>query len=97
MTTRDELKKKMKEKSAESAAKADALLEDELTALRMATKTDLEAIRPKITDQQTYDQLLKITDESRQNNEDIGQLRARIEKAGTQVVALAKEVYKLIK
>jgi galactokinase len=96
MSSKDELKKRMKDKAAESAAKTDALLENELRALRDATKTDLEALRPKISDQEAYKKLIDIVDQSTRANENIGQLQERIEQAGSQVVKIAKKVYGLL-
>jgi len=93
MSSKEELKKRMAEKAAESAAKTNALLENELQALQQATKTDLEALRPKVSDQESYKKLIDIVDQSSRANENIGQLQERIERAGTQVVTLAKKVY----
>lgn len=96
MSSKEELKKRMKEKAAESAANADALLENELQALQEATKTDFEALRPKVSDPETYKKLMDIVGQSSRANENIGQLQERIEQAGSQVVKLAKKVYGLL-
>jgi hypothetical protein len=96
MSSKEELKKRMKEKAAASAANTDALLENELQALQEATKTDLEALRPKVSDPETYKKLMDIVVQSSRANENIGQLQERMEKAGSQVVKLAKKVYGLL-
>ena len=96
MSSKEELKKRMKEKAAESAANADALLENELHALQKATKTDLDSLRPKVSDPETYKKLMDIVDQSSRANENIGQLKSRLEEAGSQVIDLAKKVYGLL-
>ncbi len=79
---KEDLKNKLKQKSNESAAKTDVLLADELTALKKATHTNLESIRPKITDQDSYSKLITIVEEANRNNINVGMLKERIEKAG---------------
>jgi hypothetical protein len=96
MSSKEELKKRMKEKAAESAANTDALLENELQALQEATRTNLEALRPKVSDPEAYKKLMDIVDQSSRANESIGQLKARIEQAGSQAIKLAKKVYGLL-
>ena len=91
------MKKKLKQKSSESAAKTDILLADELDALKKATSTDFESVRPKITDSESYDKLITIVEEANRNNINVGTLKERIEKAGSAVVTVAKEASKFIK
>jgi len=94
---KEDLKNKLKQKSNESAAKTDVLLDEELTALKKATRTNLESIRPKITDQDSYNKLITIVEEANKNNINIGTLKERIEKARSAVVTVAKEASKFIK
>lgn len=97
MTAKDDLKEKLKQKSKESAARADALLADELDALKRATNTDLEALRPKITDQTAYDQLIAVVEEASRKNMDLAMLEQRLKSLGSNVVQIAKEVAILLK
>lgn len=94
---RVDLKNKLKQKSSESAAKTDMLLADELAALKKATLTDFESLRPKITDQDSYVKLITIVEEANRTNTNVGMLKERIEKAGSAVVSVAKEVSKFLK
>lgn len=97
MTAKDDLKEKLKQKSKESAARADALLADELDALKRATNTDLEALRPKITEQAAYDQLIAVVEEASRKNMDLAMLEQRLKSLGSNVVQVAKEVAILLK
>lgn len=96
MTTRDDLKAKLKQKSAESVARTNALLASELSALKNATKTDLEALRPKVADQAAYDQLIAVIGEATQNNMDLAKLQERLEALGSNVMQVGKEAVKLL-
>lgn len=78
-------------------ARTDILLADELNVLMKATQTDLEALRPKITDQNKYDQLMAICKEATQRNMNVAMLKERIEMLGTTVVKVAKEASTFLK
>lgn len=97
MTAKDDLKEKLRKKSAESAARADLLLAEELNSLRRMTRTDLETLRPKITDQKAYDELIAIVEEASSKNMDLALLQQRLEKLGSNVVQVGKEVLRLLK
>ena len=97
MGAKDDLKEKLKKISKKSAEKADALLAEELDALRRATNTDLEALRPKVTDQAAYDQLIAVVEEASRKNMDLAMLEQRLKSLGSSVVSVAKEVAILLK
>jgi len=97
MSAKDDLKAKLAQKSAESRARADALLADEYEILKKATRTDLEALRPKITDQALYDQLIALVEEATQKNMDLALLQQRLKTLGSGAIQLSKEVVKLLK
>jgi hypothetical protein len=97
MTAKDDLKEKLRKKSAESAARADLLLAEELNSLRRMTRTDLETLRPKITDQKAYDELIAIVEEANSKNMNLALLQQRLEKLGSNVVLVGKEVLRLMK
>ena len=87
----------LRKKSRDSAAKADQLLEQELKSLKQATSTDLESLRPKLSsDAESFDQLVEAVQQATQRNESIAELKHRLEKLGSTVVAVAKEASTLL-
>ena len=97
MSDKEELKEKLRKKSAESAAKADILLEKEFNSLMKVTRTDLELLRPKIKDQATYDKLISIVEEATQSNMDLATLKERLETLGKKGIQIVKEIAGLLK
>ena len=93
---RDELKRRLEEKSKKARAKADEILASELVAIQGASRADLEALRPKVSDPTTYAELLKIVEASTKRNENVAQLQDRLKKAGKAMVSLAKEAAGLL-
>ncbi len=92
----EELKQRLRRKSREAKQRADELLAEELSILAKATAADLDALRPKVTDAETYAKLRAAVEESTRRNEDLAQLRDRLVKAGSAVQAMAKEVLGLL-
>jgi len=87
----------LRKKSRESAAKADQLLEHELESLKGATSIDLESLRPKLSlDAESFDQLVEAVQQATQRNESIAELKHRLEKLGSTVVAVAKKASTLL-
>jgi hypothetical protein len=97
MSDREEKKKKLRDLARQSKQKADELLEDELRVLAEATQSDLEALRPKITDEQTYQKLIAAVRESTSKNESLAELKDRLEKVGSGLSQVAKVAVKLLK
>lgn len=97
MGDREDRKKRLKEKSKESRKKTDMLLADELQALVDSTSTDLEKLRPKVTDKETYDILIAAVKESINRNESVAQLKSRLEKLGSTAINVGKEAVELLK
>lgn len=97
MNKRAEKKKKLRELGMESKKRTDELLESELQALKMATRTDLERLRPKVTDEATYNHLISVVEESTRRNESLAQLKDRLEKLSSNVIRIGKEAVKLLK
>jgi hypothetical protein len=93
---REKFKKQMEEEMRAASEKAsketDELLEEELKALKNATSTDLEALRPKVTDTEAYNKLIKVVEEATQKNESLAQLKANILALGSEVLKVSKEV-----
>lgn len=69
----------------------EALADRELELLK-ESEIDFEALRPKTTDPEVYDSLVKAVKESREANENIAQLGARIKTLGSAAIQLAKKV-----
>ena len=65
-------------------------------AIKNATKADLEKLRPQVSDSEAYDQFIAIIEESTQHNEDLAQLKNRIEQLGETVVKIGRQLIKII-
>ena len=92
MTLKDDLEKA----SQEAIEETDALLSDEYNSLKQATKSDLNALRPKVNDPALYDKIIPIIAEATQNNLSLAELQQRLESLGAGAVKLGKEVVKLL-
>jgi hypothetical protein len=75
----------------------DKELADEEARLLRQTTVDLEQLRPQISDPDAFDKLVEAVRKSTQKNEDLAQLKARLEKLGEGVMRIAKEVAGRIK
>ena len=100
MTNQKDLEARMRaeleQQSEEAAKETDELLSKELDALRNATAADMESLKPKITDKETYDKLIDAVRQSTDNNESLAQLETRLKTIGTAVIKVAKEAVKLL-
>ena len=57
---------------------------------------DLEALKPQLSDQEAFDQLVTAVKTASAQNEDLAQLKPRIKALGEGVVAVAKEAAELL-
>ncbi len=96
ITDREDRKKRLREKSAQARKRADEILAEEAEALQRATATDLEALRPRISDPAAYEEYLRIVSESTKQNENFTQFRSRLGAAGKAVRTVAKELAGLL-
>ncbi|MEQ9221172.1 MAG: hypothetical protein RLO17_24165 [Cyclobacteriaceae bacterium] len=66
--------------------------------IEVLTRTSLDwtKLKPKTADTALYDQLIKEVKESTEKNENLAQLRSRLESLGKEGLSLAKEVISLI-
>ena len=71
-------------------------LSDTEANILLSTTIDWEALRPQVTDKQTYDRLIEQVQQATANNEDLAQLKNRIETLGKEGVQLAKTIIELI-
>ncbi|MBI4848711.1 MAG: hypothetical protein HY808_09085 [Nitrospirae bacterium] len=97
MSDREAKKAELKKRSQESKQKTDALLSEEIQALQQAASSDLQRLRPKVSDSETYEKLIKAVNEASAKNEGIAELKNRIEKLGEVAVKVGKEVVTLLK
>jgi len=96
MNDREKRKEELRKKSKVSKERTDALLSEEIEALKKATRIDLEKLRPKITDKEEYDKLIAEVEESTNKNESTTELKGRIEKLGSKAINIVKEAMKLL-
>ncbi len=86
----------MGRRSGKTRARVDEeLREKELTVLKNTT-VDLEALRPRISDVESFNKLIEAVQASTAKNESIAQLKQRITALGNGVMQVAKEVIKLV-
>ena len=64
--------------------------------LLLQTSTNLADLRPQVSDPELLDSLIAIVEKSTANNENIAQLKSRLEALGTEGFKLAKKVVSLI-
>ena len=87
----DDLEARLRTASKSAADKADEQFATELAALKGMSKSDLETLRPKVSDAAALDLLIAAVETATKNNEDIAQLKSRLETLGENVVKIAKE------
>ncbi len=81
----------------EVVGQVDKELADEEARLLQQTTVNLEQLRPQISDPDAFDKLVEAVQKSTQKNENLAQLKARLEKLGEGVLRIAKEVAGKIK
>ena len=83
--------------SKKVADKTSAELSDEETAILQSTTFDWEKLRPHVNDPLLYDKLREQVDIATENNENLAQLKSRIEMLGKEGFNLALKVVDLAK
>ena len=71
-------------------------LADEEVELLLVTSIEWETLRPQVTNDAIYDQLIAAVNEATQRNESIAQLSKRLQQLGEEGQALAKKVIRLL-
>ena len=92
-----ENKKSLRELARESMEEAVEIHEEELKALREAAHSDLERLRPNITDKTSYDNLIAAVEESTKKNESLSQLKERLKEAGSGTLEIGREITRRLK
>lgn len=96
MNEREKRRKILRETAKISRIRTNKLLENELESLRKATRSDLERLRPRITDEATYNRLITTVEESTRLHESLRELKDRIESLGSNAINSAKDILKLL-
>lgn len=76
----------------DARAQTDRELEDREAALLLETTVDWDALRPQVTDLETYEKLIAVVQEATRNNESIAHLKSRLQELGKQGLAVTREV-----
>ncbi len=92
MNASDDIRKKFERAAGRAASQADAELRGQLDVLLKATKTDLESLKPKVTDRATYEKLIAVVGEATQSNMDLAEVVSRVKALGGGALGLVKEV-----
>jgi uncharacterized coiled-coil DUF342 family protein len=95
MATEEELKK-LREASEKSAAKAKALLDEEVKTI-MNEVMRIDELKPQTADQETYDKIIKVVQEANNKNYSVAMLKENIEKLGEGAISLFKEMASIAK
>jgi hypothetical protein len=83
--------------SKKARKKADEELKEEEGAVLLRTQVDLESLRPRISDEESFNKLIEAVNASSLLNESIAALGQRINSLGEGVVKVAREVFDIIK
>ena len=87
---------RMAAKGKRTFDRTDAELADQELQLLMDTDIDWDSLRPEVSDQEAYDELIAAVKEATAQNENIAQLKERLTSLGEGGVALIKKVVRLI-
>ena len=90
-------KNRLRDISHRAAAETDQELSAALAALRRVSIAELEALKPRMSDPETFAKLVDAVRRSTDLNESQAGLRKRLEALGKGVLGVAKEAAKLIK
>jgi hypothetical protein len=82
--------------SKKVAAEVDAELSEREAAILNRSSLEIEALRPKVSDKESFDKLVEAVNEATAHNESVGEFRNRIEALGKGVMAVAKKVAELV-
>ena len=86
----------MREAAKKAAKDTDQELSVQLAALQQMSASNLEKLKPQITDKEAYDKLIQAVAESTRRNESLAQLQQRITTLGSAVVTVAGKAAKLL-
>jgi len=84
-------------RGAITAAKVNEALASEEAKLIRDSSSQLENLKPRVSDPAAYEKLIKAVAESTQCNESVAAFKERVSKLGEGVMKVAKEVYSFLK
>jgi len=93
MATEEEARR-IQEAAKASSAKARKLLDDEVAAL-MAVVTNIDKLKPEVTDEADYAKIRTAVEEATAKNQSVATLRQNLERLGKGAISLAKEMAKI--
>jgi hypothetical protein len=82
----------MGKKARETAKKVDAALADEEAALIRQTGVDLSTLRPRVSDEASFDKLVEAVKASTARNESVAAFKDRLASLGKGVLSVASQV-----
>lgn len=83
--------------SKKTMENVDMELKEKELALLKETDVDLESLRPQVSDEKSFNDLIEAVKAATDHNESIAELRQRIANLGEGVVKVAKEVFDIVK
>ncbi len=86
----------MMDRAKAAKNRTDEALSEREKALLSRTGFDWEAIKPELTDEKEWRELMAVVESSTVRNEAIGTVLERLEKTGSSGLALAKKVRRLV-
>ena len=86
----------MGKRAHETAEEVNKILADQEMELLLNTGIPWETLKPQISDQESYEKLIAEVHEATRKNENIAQLKTRLETLGGNVMRVAKKVYFLL-
>ena len=86
----------MGNRTHETAEKESKILTDQEIDLLLNTAIAWETLRPQISDKESLKKLIAEVHEATRKNENITQLKARMEALGSNVIRVVKKIYFLL-
>ena len=87
---------RMAEKGKKTIDKTDIELTDEEMKVLLNTTINWDDLRPKISDQELYDKLIEAVKHTTASNENLAQLKNRLQTLGKEGWSLAKKIIDLV-
>lgn len=87
---------RMAKKGKKTFDKTDIELTDEEMNVLLNTTINWDDLRPKISDQELYDKLIEAVEHTTANNENLAQLKNRLQTLGKEGWSLAKKIIDLV-
>jgi predicted nuclease with TOPRIM domain len=86
----------MRKLSKKTKEKVDEMLNEKEIAMLKRTQVDIEKLRPKISDKESFNKLIEAVETATRKNESVAQLQKRIKDLGEGVFNVSKQVLKIL-